>query len=110
MSDQEDWGPWIDATQDLSQLVVGCVAQGYLKTYRTEELTNPKKIVHTDIIRTASIAITIKKLREYGDNAILKYRVLRPRGLSILTDILREVERDGGKGYDVERVKEGENA
>lgn len=101
MSEQEDWGPWIDATQDVSQLVVGCVAQGYMKTYRKEVLTKPKRIVHSDIISTASMVITIKKLRECGDNAILKYRVLRPRGLSILTEILREVERDGGNGHKV---------
>lgn len=108
IDEQEEWGPWIDATQDLSQLVVGSIAQGYMKTGRTEELSKPKKIENADIIRMVSLVITIKMLREYGENAILNYRILKPRGLTILTAILREVEREGGNGCVVEQVKEVE--
>lgn len=52
--------------------------------------------------------------RDYVDcmaiDGVKKYRIRKPRGMSILLSILSEVERGGGKGYDVDRVKEGVNA
>ena len=37
---------------------------------------------------------------------IIRYRIRKPKGLTILTDILREVERDGDKVYGDRELEE----
>lgn len=89
----EEWGPWID--HDGSH----CPKGEYVH------------IIKYDGTEWYGIAgISPGSLEYYHgawffdiDNSeadhVFKYRIRKPKGLTILTDILREVERDGDKVY-----------
>lgn len=103
-SEQEEWGPWIE--HDGRH----CPKGEYVH------------IIAYDGEEWRGIAGVMPGALEYYyggwffdiDDAeadhVFKYRIRKQKGLSILTDILREVERDGGKGYKGDRVKESEGA
>ena len=95
MSVQEEWGPWIDHDGKgcpCVGLVVqverrnGEVVGPYVAYSKRKGYPTPGNNMHDSWYH-------LPKPRD-----IIRYRIRKPLAMSILTDILREVERDGGKG------------
>ena len=102
MSDQDEWGPWIEHDGK------GCPCVGMWI-----EVTSHFNRIGTDV-RTESGIPMINGFSKWDiliDGwcpAVIRYRIRKPKGLQLLTDILREVERDGDKVYsggEMEEVK-----
>ena len=99
MSEQEEWGPWInDDDPKVGTYVQVKVGHDYSDEIRFHEGI----VVHDDLF---SIAMT-PRMDAREDWTLIEWRERKPRGLSILTAILREVESDGGNGHDVREMEE----
>ena len=96
MSDQEEYGPWIDH-DGTGVPPYGEYLRAEFGDGRVLEGIVPRQPVHGSWGWLD------------GYEHVIRYRIRKPRGMSILTDILSEVERDGGKVYDA-REMEGVNA
>lgn len=102
MSDKQ-WGPWIDHDGK------GCPCVGELvqcETGSTVKLLNVDALVLGDRL-IQYIPLAGSKHRSWywvpGFNFILKYRIRKPKGLTMLENILAEVETKQPKVYvDVE--------
>ena len=101
MSDQEDWGPWIEHDGK------GCPCVGewiHVVSFKGDEAEG---IAKPSCNNPVAWRRSRWFWRDYDDGMRIdgakKYRIRRPKGISILTAILREVERDGGKGHKVSK-------
>lgn len=107
---EEQWGPWIDHDGSARPLMVGTYIQIELEheTSESHAIKRGWKFINR---KTLEGILSSRYNLSWGKdiNRCLRYRIRKPKGLSILQDILREVEDDGGVGYK-EREKEEANA
>lgn len=98
MSD-EQWGPWInDADPKIGMYVQVRVENDYTRETKLHEgtiVSDDGKIMRMSPRFNGGIDWTLKEWRER-----------KPKGLTILQDILREVEDDGGVGYNEREMEE----
>lgn len=98
--EKEEWGPWIehDGLSIPKGIAIGVYVDVFHHVYRWGN------ILHEEgVIRDLSAWTNICEI--YGP-AVIRYRIRKPKGLTILTDILREVERDGDKVYGDRELEE----
>lgn len=91
----EEFGPWIEHDGN------GCPCVGeYVQAVHDSEILRHtgSGLVYGNVIE--GIATGGKSwFWCSGYTHVMRYRIRKPKGLTILTDILREVERDGDKVY-----------
>ena len=94
MSDQDEWGPWIEHDGK------GCPCVGQYVNALHDDSDFPLIIVK-DFFGIAGGGGGRSWDWNNSDRftRVIRYRIRKPKGLQLLTDILREVERDGDKVY-----------
>lgn len=97
----EEWSPWVNPR--LCMPKIGIIIQ-----VRVIHKNLDCKAIFEGIVKsvTTEILVIDNMPENPSDWRVLEWRSKRPKGLTILTDILREVERDGDKVYGDRELEE----
>lgn len=89
----DEWGPWIEHDGKGCPCVGEWVEAAFRLWYKTEQF-----IAGSDGGGSWAYGDSYDMRTWHGD-PVIRYRIRKPKGLTMLEGILREVEDDGGVGY-----------
>ncbi len=90
MSDQEEWGPWIDHDGNPAPNLQGLYMR--VRTYNGRDEEGCMRATETppDDMFCAWVWSSIP--REFWGHRIIRYRIRKPRAISQLQEMIREME------------------
>lgn len=107
MSEKEEWGPWIEHDGSSQPLAPGTYIMIELESDTTPEMAEARGWRYVNERTLDGILGSDYDIGWYPESIrCIRYRIRKPKGLTILTDILREVERDGDKVYGDRELEE----